>query len=539
MQAEFALEYDVLTLEQSHRLFLMARLVSGPAQEQSHRRPLNLSLVIDRSGSMGGDKIGYTRQAAQFMVQNLGGRDTLSVVLYNENVDTLLPPEPVTHKDAINQKLGAIKVGGMTNLSGGWLQACTHVATNLKSDQLNRVILMTDGLANRGITAPGKLIELARQKRDEGISTTTMGLGEDFNEDLLMEMADAGGGAFYFIESPEVAPLIFEEELRGLLNLVGQNLTVTIQPEVEVGAVRQLNAYPMHTNGEVTSFQLGDIFGDEVKSLVLELSIPALETVGQKQIATLRFEYDEIGASGARHQTIERSVMVNIRPGAELPAPNPEVRRSVLLLQAAQARREAVAAADKGEFSEASMLLKRAAESMDDSALRNDSALRDEHEALMQQAQAMERGTEFYGSYSRKMMSTQAMYTLADRHEDTMFMRAREIERLTKAPITEKKRGVVPIYVSWRGQMLKLERDLMRIGRAPQNEIVLDAKNVSRFHCQIKHDQGKFYLEDLGSTNGTFVNDQPVKSAHMLNVGDVVRVGPEQLVFHDDPNYQM
>jgi len=73
----------------------------------------------------------------------------------------------------------------MTNLSGGWLQACTHVATNLKSDQLNRVILMTDGLANRGITAPGKLVELARQKREEGISTTTMGLGEDFNEDLL------------------------------------------------------------------------------------------------------------------------------------------------------------------------------------------------------------------------------------------------------------------------------------------------------------------------------------------------------------------
>jgi Ca-activated chloride channel family protein len=539
MQADFALEYDVLTLEQPHRLFLMARLVSGPAQEHTNRRPLNLSLVIDRSGSMGGDKIGYTRQAAQFMVQNLGGRDILSVVLYNENVETLLAPEHVTHKDAIAQKLGAIKVGGMTNLSGGWLQACTHVAANLNSDQLNRVILMTDGLANRGITAPDKLIEMARQKREAGISTTTMGLGEDFNEDLLMEIADAGGGAFYFIESPEVAPLIFEEELRGLLNLVGQNLTVTIRPESEVGSLRQLNAYPMQTDGEVTTFQLGDIFGDEVKSLVLELSIPALESVGQKQIATLHFEYDEIGPGGSQHRVIERSVMVNIRPSGALPSPNPDVRRSVLLLQAAQARREAVAAADKGAFNEASMLLKRAAESMDDSALQNDSALRDEHEALIQQAQAMERGTEFYGSYNRKMMSTQAMYTMTDRHEDTMFMRAREVERLLKIAPTTKKRGVVPVYVSWRGQMLKLERDLLRIGRAPQNEIVLDAKNVSRFHCQIKHDQGQFFLEDLGSTNGTFVNDQPVKEAHKLNVGDVVRVGPEQLVFHDDPNYQL
>src|SRR5690606_14751727 len=145
--------------------------------------------------------IAYTRQAAQFLVQNLGTRDLLSIVLYNEGVETLLQPEYVTNKDSIIQRILSIKAGGMTNLSGGWLQGCNLVAQNMIDDSLNRVILMSDGLANRGITATLKLVDLARQKKDAGITTTTMGLGADFNEDLLMEMADAGGGAFYFIES--------------------------------------------------------------------------------------------------------------------------------------------------------------------------------------------------------------------------------------------------------------------------------------------------------------------------------------------------
>jgi Ca-activated chloride channel family protein len=538
MQADFALEYDVLTVEQPQKLYLMARLASGPAPDNQRRRPLNLSLVIDRSGSMGGDKIAYTRQAAQFLVQNLGVNDWLSIVLYNEGVETLLQPEQVTHKDAINQKIATIKAGGMTNLSGGWLQGTTLAAQNLKPDYLNRVILMSDGLANRGVTDPAKLIALAQQKRDQGISTTTMGLGADFNEDLMMAMADAGGGAFYFIESPEVAPMIFEEELRGLLNLVGQNLIISVEPTDYVTNVSQLNAYNMHTNGERVSFDLGDVFGDEVKTLVLELSIPAMHDAGQRQIATLRFEYDEIHENGSEHRVMEQPVVINVDVPASLPQPpNPEVRRSVLLLQAAQARREAVAAADKGEYKQASEVLRKAAESIEHSPVQNDE-LAEEQAALLEQAAEMERGDEFYGNYSRKVMATQAMYTMTDRHESTQFLRAREVERAMKVSPVDRKEGVAPSYITWREKTLPLENDLIRIGRAPQNEIVMAAKNVSRFHCQIKRNGDELIIEDLGSTNGTFVNDEQVKQPRTLSVGDVVRVGHEQVVFHDNPNYQ-
>jgi Ca-activated chloride channel homolog len=538
MQADFSLEYDVLTVEQPQKLYLMARLASGPAGDNQRRRPLNLSLVIDRSGSMGGDKIAYTRQAAQFLVQNLGASDWLSIVLYNEGVETLLQPEQVTHKDSINQKIATIKAGGMTNLSGGWLQGCNLAAQNLKPDYLNRVILMSDGLANRGVTQQDKLVALAGQKREQDITTTTMGLGADFNEDLMMAMADAGGGAFYFIESPEVAPMIFEEELRGLLNLIGQNLVISIEPTDFVTNVSQLNAYNMHSNGQRVSFDMGDVFGDEIKTLVLELSIPALHEIGQRQIATLRFEYDEIRENGTEHRMMEQPVIINVGVPAQIPPPpNPEVRRSVLLLQAAQARREAVAAADKGEYKQASEVLKRAAEAIEQSPVHTEE-LSEEQAALLQQAAELERGEEFYGNYSRKVMATQAMYTMTDRHESTQFLRAREVERAMKVAPVDRKDGITPSFITWREKTMPLDYDLIRIGRAPQNEIVLQAKNVSRFHCQIKRNDGQLIIEDLGSTNGTFVNDEAVKQPRTLSVGDVVRVGHEQVVFHDNPNYQ-
>jgi Ca-activated chloride channel homolog len=533
MKADFALDYDVLTVERPQKLYLMARLISGPSPDQQKRRPLNLSLVIDRSGSMAGDKISFTRQAAQFLVQNLGPKDYLSIVVYNELVETLVLPEPVVHKDAISHRLNQVKASGMTNLSGGWLQGCTLVEQNLNHDYLNRVILMSDGLANRGITNPAQLVSMARQKREANVSTTTMGLGADFNEDLMMAMADAGGGAFYFIESPEVAPLIFQEELRGLLSVVGQNLMVSIEPTQHITNVNQLNAYNMHTDGRRVSFSLGDVFGDEVKTLLLELSIPGLKDVGEQQIAALIFEYDEILETGTRHQTMEMPVRVNIAVAAKLPAPpNAEVRQSVLLLQAAQARREAVASADKGEYQQASQVLKQAAEAIEDSQIVSPE-LDEEHRALLQQASEMQRGAEFFDNYSRKSMATQAIYTMTDRHESTQFFRTREVERMGKSPQVERKDGVTPTFITWGEQTFPLNSDLIRLGRAPQNEIIVNAKNVSRFHCQIKREGDKLVLEDLGSTNGTFINDILLRESHVLSVGDVARIGHEHLIFHD------
>lgn len=550
MRANFALDYDVLSVAQAQKLYLMAYLTAGPAPQDRQRRPLNLSLVIDRSGSMAGEKIDYTRQAAQLLVQNLGVRDILSIVLYNDTVETLLMPEYVQRKDIINQKIGNIKPGGTTNLSGGWLEGCNLVAQNFSKESLNRVILMSDGLANRGVTNREQLIALAQQKFGEGISTTTMGLGTDFNEDLMMEIASAGGGAFYFIESPEAAPLIFQEELRGLLSVVGQNLVIKVEKGEHVAKVTQLNAYPTHSEGTNISYRMGDVFGDEVKALLLELEVPAIKEIGQRQIATLFFDYDELNEQGAQHRTWEMPVIVNVKPGSEtLLAANAEVTRSVMLLKAAQARRSAVESADSGRYQEASQMLRSVIGQIDAAGLSTDDQVLEERDALEKQASEMEQGAARYDDYSRKTMSTQAFYTMTSRHDETMVLRNREQKRqsgepggdaateqseLVMSPPMERKPGVLPTHVRWQGNVYPLNGEIIRIGRSNHNEIVIGAKGVSRFHCQLKRSDGGLILEDVGSTNGTVVNGVNLIAPHNLSVGDEVRLCDERLVFFDE-----
>ncbi|NWF68688.1 MAG: VWA domain-containing protein [Chloroflexi bacterium] len=517
----------------------MARLKSGPAPGDEKRRPVNIGLVIDRSGSMAGEKLDYTRQAAQFLVQNLGSHDILSIVLYNDKVETLLYPENVQRKDAICQRIEGIKASGTTNLSGGWLEGCNLVSQKYEAARVNRVILMSDGLANRGITDQAKLVALAQQKLAEGISTTTMGLGKDFNEDLMMSIANDGGGAFYFIESPEVTPTIFHEELQGLLTLVGQNLLISLETQTHISTVNQLNAYPMQTDGRRLSYRLGDVFGDEVKTLILELNVPALTTLGQQQIATLHFEYDELTENGTQHRVWDMPVRVNVAPPESVPElANPEVKRSVMLLKAAQARAEAVQHADKGRYSDAAKILRAAAEAIQKAGI-DDARIAEEGEALLKQAAEMDRGAEAYDDYSRKTMSTQAFYTMMDRHESTQVLRMREKQRTVPMspqptpPVTPQKTGVAPKAVKWNDKTFPLNADLIRVGRALHNEIVISTPGVSRFHCQIKREGDQLLLEDVGSTNGTLVNGSPLKGYHILNAGDEINLSGEKLIFVD------
>lgn len=562
MQAKVSVTYDVLTVQRSQKLYVMARVTASGDAAASNRHPLNLSLVLDRSGSMAGAKLDYTRQAAQFLIQHLSPEDVLSVVLYNDKVETLFEPQHITNKDALSQQIDTIKPRGTTNLSGGWLEGCQHVRQHYAPTSLNRVILLSDGLANRGITDRSQLVAIARQQYEAGITTTTMGLGNDFNEDLLMEIASAGGGAFYFIESPEVAPEIFNEELSGLMRLTVQNLTVRVTVNNHVKDIRQLNAYPVKEMPMARSYRLGDLYSGEVKTLVLELAIPSLAALGQQQIAVVRFAYDELTANGIAHHENEVGVQVNMSTSAMEPAPEQaQVTQAVLLLQAANARQEAIQRADHGQFDEASRVLKAVASEIAQAPITNEQ-LQEEQRALLAQADALLRGEAAYDEYSRKTLSTQAYYTMQSRHQETVLLRLREHERdsappasagpaatshltypptrlraldgLTPPPAPQPRsvvRSAPPTVVEWRGREFPLTGDVIRIGRAIHNEIVIEESGVSRFHSQIRRDGDSLWIEDLGSTNGTLVGGERLTSPYRLSVGDVVYVCDEKLIF--------
>ncbi|MEJ2207387.1 MAG: VWA domain-containing protein, partial [Gemmatimonadota bacterium] len=224
--------------------------IEGDPPATDGRVPLNLSLVLDRSGSMHGAKLAAARKAAAMLVRRLATEDTVSVVAYDDEVDVVAAPATGEAQEDLPARIGAIRSGGMTNMSGGWLLGRDLVAKALREGGVNRVLLLTDGLANVGITDPDQLVGLTRTGAEAGFSTTTIGFGKDFDEDLLRALADAGRGGSYYLEEIDQASGIFEEELEGLLSLAAQNVRVAVLPGADADFVKVLHDYPSTAEGD-------------------------------------------------------------------------------------------------------------------------------------------------------------------------------------------------------------------------------------------------------------------------------------------------
>src|SRR4051794_28150880 len=186
-------------------LRLMLRAPQAPSQGTAERKPLNLAFVLDRSGSMEGEKLELVKRAVAFGVNQLAPDDRAAVVIYDDQVQTLAPSARMTGdaKTQVALALRRVRSGGSTALGEGWLTGCRLAAaagTELGGRWLTRTLLLTDGLANVGITDPHELIGHATELRRRGVTTTAFGVGADFDEQLLRGMAEAGGGNFYFIE---------------------------------------------------------------------------------------------------------------------------------------------------------------------------------------------------------------------------------------------------------------------------------------------------------------------------------------------------
>jgi Ca-activated chloride channel family protein len=340
------------------RVFLLLRLVA-PESRNSNRLPLNLAAVLDRSGSMGGAKLEYTKRALGFIVDQTAAADWLSVVTYDDQVDVLQPAGHVVNKDMLKARVQEIRIGGTTNLSGGLLSGAHEARKNVAQGNVNRVLLMTDGLANVGIVDPVELVEKVRQIRESGVNVTTLGVGADFNEDLLAAMAEAGGGDFYYIENPDQIPSIFAQELEGLLSVAAQSLNVHVNTGEGVG-IKAVIGYKPTGSGTDIQMNLPDIYAGETKALVLELDVEPGKP-GSKKLAAIELTYEDLlGKQGEVKITVE--LPITIAAGRDEPAApeNPDVMKEVYMARSAEALDEAIRRADTGDFDGSAQVLNEA-----------------------------------------------------------------------------------------------------------------------------------------------------------------------------------
>jgi Ca-activated chloride channel homolog len=364
---------DRRLIRSTHRSerFVLVELEAPPAPQKPTRDLVNLAFVLDRSGSMSGRKIELAKRAIETAVDRLLPTDRFAVVCYDDRIDVVVEGTNASREAKTNaiERLRGIDARGSTDLGGGYLRGAEQVALAVAAghagagvdrgagdiDELrgiNRVLLLTDGLANQGIVDPGELTRHASELRARGVTTTTFGVGEDFDEALLQSMADAGGGHFYFIGDAAQIQDLIASEVGELLQVVARNVALEITAPEHLDP-RTLSPYPVERRGSRFHVLLGDLVAEQRIEVVLRIKF-GYGPVGQ-EIGIL------VGASD-REGVLNLAGVAPVGVGWEY-ADDPTndtqdrdrtVDRAVAKLFAARARQDAVKLNRLGDYITAS-----------------------------------------------------------------------------------------------------------------------------------------------------------------------------------------
>ncbi len=244
---------------------------SGADRRPSNRPPLNLALVLDRSTSMSADmKFPHALAAARAVIENLTDRDTISLIAFNERTLVLSPAGRVVNKSFLFQRLAEVTPDGITDLSAGLLEGIAQVSSQNAEGQVKHVLLLTDGKANSGIMDSPALRTIAETAHAKGVGLSTLACGTDFDERLLTDLATAGGGRYSYVKSSEQLPTAFKEELRGLLEVVAQNVRLEVVV-TQSGIISKVYGQPWQQTSPSFQLQIGNLRAGERGSVMLAI----------------------------------------------------------------------------------------------------------------------------------------------------------------------------------------------------------------------------------------------------------------------------
>ncbi len=285
------LDRKVLPAGQAQKAIIKLALRVPEVPRETERPAVNLALVLDRSGSMSGQKIAKAREAAITALRRLGPQDLFSLIAYDHQVTTLVPAQSAANSEWIEARIRSITPGGNTALFSAVNQGAAEVRRNLHRPFIQRVILLSDGLANVGPSNPSDLGRLGAALVKEGISVTTIGIGTDFNEDLMTQLAERSDGNHYFVESSRDLPRIFAAELGDVLSIAARNIQIEINCPQGVRPLRVIGREASVYNNKVM-IQLNQLYGGQEKYALIEVMVDPGEADQLKQLASAQVSYD-------------------------------------------------------------------------------------------------------------------------------------------------------------------------------------------------------------------------------------------------------
>ncbi|MBX7158241.1 MAG: VWA domain-containing protein [Verrucomicrobiae bacterium] len=390
-------DQEVLLVDDEKEVAIKIDLTASHIPHHHHRLPLNLAVVLDRSGSMEGAKLEQAKQAAIALVNQLSDEDIFSLVVYDNEVQILIPAQPVEDKDRLKSRISRIEAGGGTALYSGVEQGADQVQRYFSAKKINRVILLSDGLANIGPSSNSEISALGQRIAKDGIAVTTMGIGDDYNEDLMASLAEASDANYYYVKDVEDLPDIFSKELGELFSVVARNicLEITLPPGVE----------PIDLMGRDEQFKKGyakinlnQLASGQNRYVFLRCRLPKGKPDQTLTVAKIKTSFSDETESG-KMQTVEKTVQVQYTKDHKKAESsiNQTVATERELMGNVTARNKAVEQADANDYRAASQTLNRQMEKLDaayaSAPVAMQPKIKKEQQALREQAEDMESGS--------------------------------------------------------------------------------------------------------------------------------------------------
>lgn len=384
-----------------------------PNDLRTPRLPLNLALVIDRSGSMSGSKIEKARQSAIQIVDQLQKDDTFSLIAYDSQVQVLVPSQPVEDKKYLKQRISQLEPGGSTALYAGVEEGAQQLEKYLTKKRVNRVILLSDGLANVGPSSPRELSRLGVELARNGISVSTLGIGDDYNEDLMAALAEASDANYYYVKDVEDLPKILAKELGILTRVAARELRIEVICPDGIEPIGFIGRPETFKHG-VAQIDMGPLASGQNRYLFLRCVVEDPSKLSKTEVAKVNLDYsDELNGGQRRAKSEVVKVEFSDDKDAVVLSINKDVLVEKELVLNAEQKSQAIKAADEGNYKAAAVVINsqisRLSSASYDAPAEKKQELQAEIQNLSQRAKELEEGRMDKGA--RKQMQSESYKT--------------------------------------------------------------------------------------------------------------------------------